>query len=70
MRITVETKRECCQEEDLKQYWGSVKHGVLGLGADNRLFFCVHCGQLWHKTTAVDASLGKQSCTVKINPDV
>ena len=43
MKITEKIERECCQQQDMKRYYGHMFGGVKRF----RLQFCTHCGQIW-----------------------
>lgn len=70
MEITITTKRECCEQEDLKPYKGvaTIMKGAGGPTAE--LLFCLHCGQLWLVEPVTDAAGGRDTQRLKVHPIV
>jgi hypothetical protein len=44
MKITETIERDCCQHSDRRVFRGRITDPSL---KDQKLWFCVHCGQLW-----------------------
>jgi hypothetical protein len=57
MKITETIERECCKwPDDLKDYFGKRPEGFPSAGGSKgKIWFCKHCGQLWH----MDRALGE-----------
>lgn len=68
MEIEVTTKRQCCQHDDLKQYWGCLDSRAVDVKR-NTLFFCIHCGQIWRMGS--EGPVGFMKLTmVKVEPNL
>lgn len=52
MKITELVERECCYDDDLKEYNGTLDDNVKKF----KFVFCSHCGQIWVKTKDMDTS--------------
>jgi hypothetical protein len=48
MKIKEVIERECCANSDLKPYLGKTKKYLEAI--KNKIFFCVHCGQIWYSS--------------------
>jgi hypothetical protein len=49
MKITETIERECCRwPGDLEAYNGKKVKQFPESGPASRIYFCKHCGQLWH----------------------